>query len=259
MNKLILIKNLKFASILFLLFLLGSCLESDPTLPEKGNRKLDCGGNLPYGYHCLTNRSGQTSIFQYNIPFLHSSWNNSSLDVCLTYYNNGTGTITYTGSGIVSGTNTGKIKWGVWVNSYGSPVLAANGKQYVFNQSISGAKVDPQIALIPYNQNTGKLEFGFNKGSCGNNGGGSSFGKAIFWVSKDYGIGQISVYVNGIYKGKITGYYSSGVPNCGVARCVNVKLPAGVYSYKARSQTGVTWSGSIRITSGRCFKIQLRK
>jgi hypothetical protein len=91
----------------------------------------------------------------------------------------------------------------------------------------------------------------------GSTSGGSQTGQVLFWTRSDLGVGNESVYVNGSYAGQITGFYSGGAPSCGATRCVTVTLAPGTYSWNATASGGTTWSGSVTITAGGCFKEEL--
>ncbi|MBI9037774.1 MAG: hypothetical protein JEY97_06535 [Bacteroidales bacterium] len=82
-------------------------------------------------------------------------------------------------------------------------------------------------------------------------------GEGVFWVDTDYGIGTISVYVEGTFEGKITSFYSTGTPDCGASGCVTIERDPGSYSFYAESQLGIYWNGSITISSGGCKRMRL--
>ncbi len=81
-------------------------------------------------------------------------------------------------------------------------------------------------------------------------------GEAVFWTDDDYGVGYISVYVSNSFEGKITGFYSSGVPDCGEEGCVTIERDAGTYSFYATAEGGF-WEGSITISNGICSTMKL--
>lgn len=95
-------------------------------------------------------------------------------------------------------------------------------------------------------------------GECGDlnggGGGGNGDGSLMFWVQNDLGCGYINVSVGG-YSGNISGYYNTS-PSCGASSAANFTLPAGNYNFSA-SCDGMTWSGTVTVTSGGCFKMQL--
>ena len=83
-----------------------------------------------------------------------------------------------------------------------------------------------------------------------------STGEAIFWTSEDFSCGDVSVYVEGVYEGSITNYYSSETPECGSSGCVTVTRSAGTYDFNA-SCSSWTWSGEIIISNEGCYRMQL--
>lgn len=100
-------------------------------------------------------------------------------------------------------------------------------------------------------------------GSTGGSGGdsgsggdyGSSTGSLVIWTDEDHGCGNLEVYVNGNYVGAITGYYSSGTPDCGDSYTVTLTgLEPGSYSVKADCEDGTAYwpSNSITISAGAC-------
>lgn len=85
-------------------------------------------------------------------------------------------------------------------------------------------------------------------------------GNVMFWMQKTRDK-FIDVYVDGKYYGQITGYYSTGTPDCGATYCVSVNgLEEGQHYYEAReanSFTPTVWKGSLSITGGQCNKLRL--
>jgi hypothetical protein len=92
-------------------------------------------------------------------------------------------------------------------------------------------------------------------GGNGGNGGGSTTGNAMVWTQIDHGCGNINVTINGTTK-SISSYYSSGAPSCGASGCANFSLNPGTYSVTATCSTK-SWNGSVNVTSGGCYKLQL--
>lgn len=92
----------------------------------------------------------------------------------------------------------------------------------------------------------------YNDGSCI-----YPYGEAVFWTDKDYGVGQIEVYVSSSYVGKITRYYTS-TPDCNANGCVTIKREPGTYTFSAFAVNDeTTWGGTITISSGKCYKARL--
>lgn len=84
---------------------------------------------------------------------------------------------------------------------------------------------------------------------------GPASGEGMFWIASNLGCGNITVTIGGISK-LITGYYDTGIPECTGSKTATFALLPGTYSYTA-SCTGLSWNGSITITSNGCTKIQL--
>lgn len=94
-----------------------------------------------------------------------------------------------------------------------------------------------------------------DEGDNGGGGSGATTGQAIFWIQSDFGCGNITVTCGGLSQ-QITGYYSSGTPDCAGSWGAKFTLDPGTYNFSA-SCTGKTWSGTITITAGNCSAMQL--
>lgn len=64
--------------------------------------------------------------------------------------------------------------------------------------------------------------------------------------------GEIKIYLDGTYIGKLTHYFTAGPPYCGESGTLSVNKPAGTYKIEAKGNKNV-WSGTITITKGRCL------
>ena len=100
---------------------------------------------------------------------------------------------------------------------------------------------------IPNNKDKCPDEYGTNEG-C-------PTGSYLFWMNTDKN-GKfpevISIYVNGAYQGEIDLGYNVN-PGCAAKGCVTYSNAPGVYSWTARTKSGVTWDGgSFEITGGGC-------
>jgi hypothetical protein len=85
----------------------------------------------------------------------------------------------------------------------------------------------------------------------------SGVGNLTVWSSFDFG-NDISVKVNGIYRGKIRYFYTS-VPGCGSSGCVTISnLTPGVYTIDAGNGT-YTWSNyTVLVRDGWCNTFELK-
>lgn len=96
---------------------------------------------------------------------------------------------------------------------------------------------------------------GSSSGGSGSGDGSSSTGSLTIWTNKDHGCGVLKVYVNGSYKGDVTGYYSYGTPECGDAYTVTLNgLSPGSYSVSAKCEDGTAYwdNTSISVSGGAC-------
>jgi hypothetical protein len=77
-------------------------------------------------------------------------------------------------------------------------------------------------------------------------------GKAIFWTHEDDGLPIIGVVItdNGT-SGNIT-VDNAAEPDCDASGCFTFTAAPGTYSYTASDGGGLTWNGSITITSNGC-------
>ncbi|MEI6059359.1 MAG: hypothetical protein WCR72_01560 [Bacteroidota bacterium] len=80
-------------------------------------------------------------------------------------------------------------------------------------------------------------------------------GQAMFWTSRA-DVSYISVYVSNVNVGTISVYSTSGQPVCGTSGFVTVDKSPGTYSFTA-SDGKLNWSGTIIVSAGGCYKMQL--
>ncbi len=80
-------------------------------------------------------------------------------------------------------------------------------------------------------------------------------GQAMFWTSRQ-DISPITVYINNSNAGIITVYSTGGLPDCGTTGFVTVDKSPGTYSFTASDGTH-NWNGTITVTAGSCYKMQL--
>lgn len=126
----------------------------------------------------------------------------------------------------------------------------------------SAKKVGAQLEFY-YPSVSGSLPTLYDRGSwsnrCGSLQGGdnnnATTGRVLFWTQKDHGCGNITVTINDQIR-MISSYFSGGAPDCGVSGGATFELPGGTYNFSA-SCSNYTWNGSITITNGGCFRMQL--
>ena len=64
--------------------------------------------------------------------------------------------------------------------------------------------------------------------------------------------GEIKIYLDGTYVGKLTQYFTDGSPDCGEDGTFSTNKPAGTYKFEAKGNQ-YTWSGTLTITENRCL------
>jgi hypothetical protein len=127
---------------------------------------------------------------------------------------------------------------------------------YPFTASCSGRTWQGNVTVVANQCTPIELTLANSVSGGGGGGGGTTTGQGMFWIASDLGCGTINVSINGVTR-SITSFYSSGAPaSCGATGTATFSLNPGTYNYTA-SCTGLTWSGTITITSGGCTKIQL--
>lgn len=70
--------------------------------------------------------------------------------------------------------------------------------------------------------------------------------------------GEIKIYLDDIYIGKLTQYFTNVEPHCGQYGTVSVFKPAGTYRIEAKG-TSRAWSGTITIKQNQCSSQKLSK
>lgn len=95
-----------------------------------------------------------------------------------------------------------------------------------------------------YNASSSNHPYGVNKGSI------------TIWTDCPND-GQITVKIDGVYKGKISSYFDN-LPNCGAAGTVSVKIAQGNHKVSASGNKKI-WEGYVTITADECRQFQLSK
>jgi hypothetical protein len=145
----------------------------------------------------------------------------------------------------------------------GAPACGASGfasfslspGTYSYSASCSSYSWNGSVTVVANGCN--KIQF-TTSGGGGGGGGFNSMANVTFWVSSNFGCGNITVNCGGTSH-TISSYYSSGSPACGASGTATFLLPAGNnYAYTA-SCSGLTWSGNVipPITGDPCIKVQL--
>ena len=70
--------------------------------------------------------------------------------------------------------------------------------------------------------------------------------------------GDIKIYLDGYYVGKLTKYFNNTIPNCGESGTLTINKPAGNYKIEAKGNKKI-WKGTITIVKDKCLIQALQK
>ncbi len=91
-----------------------------------------------------------------------------------------------------------------------------------------------------------------------NNPYGGDNGKVTFYTTLSSGWSNINVTLQDTNIGTLTHYFNSGAPNCDQTNgTVSAVKKNGSYTYVARSNSNIQWSGTVNIDKEKCKTIQL--
>lgn len=82
-------------------------------------------------------------------------------------------------------------------------------------------------------------------------------GNITFWTSQAVGWSSINVWVDNVFQGTINGNYFTSTPACKASGTVYATVSAGTHSYRAQSDKGHVWSGSVTVQDGQCYPFRL--
>ena len=85
---------------------------------------------------------------------------------------------------------------------------------------------------------------------------GNGTGQLAIWTRANMS-GGISVWLDGRSVGRLTMYFTSGVPTCGDEGTITVTRDAGAYDLEASTPGGVSWQGTVNVIEGRCNLMEL--
>jgi len=86
---------------------------------------------------------------------------------------------------------------------------------------------------------------------------GNGNGRITIWTNCGTD-GEIKIYLDGSYIGKLTQFFTDGTPDCGESGTLSINKPAGTYKIEAKGSENV-WSGTITISKDRCLIQGLEK
>lgn len=86
---------------------------------------------------------------------------------------------------------------------------------------------------------------------------GGNNGRVAFLLNGNYGVGDVTVYLDGTSLGKITHYSVVGSSECDNDLDVHTIKEAGSYAWEARAANGDSWSGTVTIAKGICSAVEI--
>ncbi len=86
---------------------------------------------------------------------------------------------------------------------------------------------------------------------------GGNNGRVAFLLIGDYGVGDVTIYLDGTSLGKITHYSTVGSSECDNDLDVHTLKEAGTYNWEARAANGDSWNGTITIAKGICSAVEV--
>ena len=69
--------------------------------------------------------------------------------------------------------------------------------------------------------------------------------------------GELKIWIDGKYKGKLNSYFSNGTPECGQSGTLSISLTSGKHKYRAEDNAGFYWEGYFNSTANSCYKLKL--
>ncbi len=191
---------------------------------------------------------------------LVGKWYTESRNIDVTFRSDNTGVLHYTDVNNTPGCEEGSVTMFTWETNDGMLTLDYQSMR-VCGESRSPENDPPK----PYTVTGNTLEWAgttwyrdggsSGSGSGGSGSSGNGNGSAMFWLASDLGCGNITVTCNGVSKA-VSGYYSSGAPDCGASYSATFDLKPGTYSFTAACSS-LDWDGSITVKAGACSKMQL--
>lgn len=86
---------------------------------------------------------------------------------------------------------------------------------------------------------------------------GGNNGRVAFLLNGNYGVGDVTVYLDGTSLGKITHYSAVGSSECDKDLNIHAIREAGSYAWEASAANGDSWSGTVTIAKGICSAVEI--
>lgn len=236
------------------LLLVASC---DST--EEVTGPYDCSaGPIPADAQCLEFQ-GEQQAFRFVGTSLPGKWNSTDFETCIDYGVDGTAVFRHWG--IVGGVprEDTHVRWGIWIDVEGDPILSGTGQPVAVHQFQSGAAIDRRLVGIDFSDASG-LGGDFDRvDACPAN--SESEQGVITFFTTNTGTDEITVALNSFVVGELSVVTTGEEPDCGIAtsqRVLTVYRQPGTYRFQALSSVA-TWGPTlIEVKKGACSSNVLR-
>lgn len=242
----------------FSLLLLGLALAAcDGTQEETG--PYDCSaGSIPNDAQCL-DLDGSLEALRFTEPGVIGVWSSNDFETCITYAGSGTASFRYWG--LVGGVprENSTVKWGIWIDAAGDPILSNTGQPAVINIWQSGEALDRRLIGIGYTDANG-LGADFERVDACPDNRESNQGMLTFYSTND-NMDPITIGLDSFVIGELSAFITGDEPECGDATSdgvLTVYRQPGTYRFQAFS-TVATWGPTnLTVEKGECASNALR-
>lgn len=233
---------------------LTSCDSSDE---ETG--PYDCAhGSVPDDAHCFEFQ-GQQRAFRYSLADIAGFWSSTEFETCIAYSADGTGVFHYWGIVGSVPRDDSSVKWGVWVDADGDPVVGGDGRPVVVNHLDTGPALDRRLVGLGYDQTSGFGGDFIQVSTCPEN--RESNQGAITFFTTNTTTDAISIGLDSFVVGDLEERITGDEPDCGVEtneQVLTVYRQPGTYRFQALSSTA-TWGPTlIQVEKGGCTSHNLQ-
>jgi len=239
---------------LSLVLALASC---DSSSPETG--PYDCSrGGVPDDAQCFEFQ-GEQEAFRFKDVNVVGSWSSQEYETCITYSGDGTATFRYWG--LVGGVprDESSVRWGIWVDLNGDPVLTTNGDPFIVHHRETGPVLDRRLVGISHTESEG-LGGDFQRVETCPEYSESNQGAITFFTTNSE-TDAITVALNSFVVGELSEYIPGDDPACGsptTASVLTVYRQPGTYHFQALSSVATWGPLNIEVKKGECGNHGLR-
>lgn len=240
--------------LIFSLAVLASCDSSDPSAGP-----YDCSNStIPDGAQCFEFDSEQHAFLFKDIDVV-GSWSSSEYETCITYKADGTGTFRYWGIVGSVPRDDSSVKWGVWVDVDGDPVLTTNSQPIIVHHLEGGTVLDRRLTGLSHPE-SGGLGGDFERVNACPEYKESSQGVITFFTTNSE-TDAITIGLDSFVVGELSQYIPGDDPPCGSATTksiLTIYRQPGSYHFQALSSVSTWGPIDIEVKTGECANHALR-